>query len=123
MKKIVFTLLMGLVCVSATYANGEKETAAKWDGSINKTKLTKYLQLSSDQHQEVADICDYFQQQMRLANNAKKDNDVKVRNAVYGNLKLMKQALNEKQYSDYLRLMALTLRNKGISVEKMDAAK
>lgn len=114
---------MGLVCVSATYANGEKETAAKWDGSINKTKLTKYLQLSSNQHQEVADICDYFQQQMRLANNAKKDNDVKVRNAVYGNLKLMKQTLNEKQYSDYLRLMALTLRNKGISVEKMDAAK
>lgn len=123
MKKIVFTLLMGLVCVSATYAKGEKETAAKWDGSINKTKLTKYLQLSSNQHQEVADICDYFQQQMRLANNAKKDNDVKVRNAVYGNLKLMKQTLNEKQYSDYLRLMALTLRNKGISVEKMDAAK
>lgn len=114
---------MGLVCVAATYANGEKETAAKWDGSINKTKLTKYLQLSSNQHQEVADICDYFQQQMRLANNAKKDNDVKVRNAVYGNLKLMKQTLNEKQYSDYLRLMALTLRNKGISVEKMDAAK
>ena len=25
MKKIVFTLLMGLVCVSATYANGERK--------------------------------------------------------------------------------------------------
>lgn len=35
-----------------------------------------------------------------------------------GNLKLMKNTLNEKQYSGYLKLMGMTLRNKGIDIEK-----
>lgn len=55
---------------------------------------------------------------MKVANSSKKNSDQKVRNAVYGNLKLMKNTLTEKQYSDYLRLMALTLRNKGIDIQK-----
>lgn len=76
------------------------------------------MKLSSQQHEEVANICDYFQEQMKVANNSKKDSDQKIRNAVYGNLKLMKGTLTEKQYSDYLRLMAMTLRNKGIDIEK-----
>ena len=79
-------------------------------------KLSRYLQLTSDQHTEVENICDYFQGEMSRALRAKKNSDEKVRNAVYGNLKLMKQTLNEKQYADYVRLMAVTLRNKGIDV-------
>ena len=55
---------------------------------------------------------------MKLANRSSKDTDQKVRNAVYGNLKLMKKTLNDKQYADYVRLMALTLRNKGINIDK-----
>ena len=42
----------------------------------------------------------------------------KVRKAVYGNLKLMKQTLDDKQYSNYVRLMAMTLRNKGIDLNE-----
>lgn len=42
----------------------------------------------------------------------------KVRKAVYGNLKLMKQTLDDKQYSSYVRLMAMTLRNKGIDLNE-----
>ena len=55
---------------------------------------------------------------MKMANRAKEGQDEKVRKAVYGNLKLMKNTLNEKQYSDYLKLMGMTLRNKGIDIEK-----
>ena len=80
--------------------------------------MSQYLQLSADQNEKVADICDYFQVQMKSALNAKKDNEQQVRNAVYGNLKLMKKTLDEKQYSNYVRLMAMTLRNKGINIEK-----
>ena len=54
---------------------------------------------------------------MKRANRSK-NSEEKVRNAVYGNLKLMKQTLDEKQYSNYVRLMAMTLRNKGIDIEK-----
>ena len=53
-----------------------------------------------------------------MANRSTQNADQKVRNAVYGNLKLMKKTLNEKQYANYVRLMALTLRNKGIDIEK-----
>ena len=37
--------------------------------------------------------------------------------AVYGNLKLMKKTLNEKQYADYARVLNVTLQNKGIEVK------
>ena len=115
------TLVAALAFSVSAFANNANDTinvARKWDGTINKAKLTKYLQLSSQQNEQVASICDYFQEQMKVANSSKKNSDQKVRNAVYGNLKLMKNTLTEKQYSDYLRLMALTLRNKGIDIQK-----
>ncbi len=119
MKKFGFTLLMGLVCLSVS-AEGRNDSEKKWDGSINKAKLTKYLQLSDTQHSQVANICDFFQEQMKTANSARVNNDEKVRNAVYGNLNLMKKTLDDKQYSEYVRLMALTLRNKGLNIEHSD---
>ena len=64
------------------------------------------------------DICDYFEQEMTRANSSKTENKEKVRKAVYGNLKLMKQTLDDKQYSSYVRLMAMTLRNKGIDLNE-----
>lgn len=118
MKKLGLTLTVALAFSASVFASEPQEVASKWDGSINKAKLSKYLQLSSNQHEEVANICDYFQEQMKMANNSKKNSDEQVRNAVYGNLKLMKKTLNEKQYSEYVRLMAMTLRNKGIDVNK-----
>ena len=120
MKKFGLTLVAALAFSASVFANGviDSTAVAKWDGSINKAKLNKYLKLTSAQNEEVADICDYFQEQMKLANRSSKDTDQKVRNAVYGNLKLMKKTLNDKQYADYVRLMALTLRNKGINIDK-----
>ena len=40
-----------------------------------------------------------------------------LRNAIYGNLKLMKKTLNEKQYADYTKILNITLQNKGIEVK------
>lgn len=121
MRKLGFTLVAALTFSVSVFANGANDTikvTEKWDGAINKAKLTQYLKLSSQQHEEVANICDYFQEQMKVANSSKKNSEQKVRNAVYSNLKLMKNTLTEKQYSDYLRLMAMTLRNKGIDIQK-----
>ena len=120
MKKFGLTLVAALAFSASVLANGvnDSTTVAKWDGTINKAKLTKYLKLSASQNEEVADICDYFQEQMKMANRSTKNADQKVRNAVYGNLKLMKETLDEEQYAQYVRLMALTLNNKGINIEK-----
>ena len=112
MKRLGLTLAAALVFSVSMFAEGV------WNGSINKSKLTKYLNLSSNQHDKVADICDYFEQEMTRANASKTDNKEKVRKAVYGNLKLMKQTLDDKQYSNYVRLMAMTLRNKGIDLNE-----
>ena len=41
-----------------------------------------------------------------------------MRNAVYGNLKLMRKTLSAEQYAKYAALMNLTLLNKGIARNK-----
>ena len=78
--------------------------------------MSKYLKLSAGQHEEVANICEYFSTQMGRATTAKKDQEKKLHNAVYGNLKLMKKTLTDKQYADYAKVLNVTLQNKGIEV-------
>ena len=46
------------------------------------------------------------------------DGESLVRNAVYGNLKLMRQTLSTEQYAKYAALMNITLMNKGIELNK-----
>ena len=75
------------------------------------------MNLSADQHEEVANICDYFSTQMERATTAKKDQKKKLYNAVYGNLKLMRKALTDKQYAEYARVLNVTLQNKGIEMK------
>ena len=38
-------------------------------------------------------------------------------NAVYGNLKLMKNTLDAEQYAAYAKVLNVTLKNKGIEVK------
>ena len=117
MKRFGLTLVafMALAWVSAA---AQETTPAKWDGSINKAKLTKYLKLSADQNEQVASICDFFELEMQRANNAKGDKNERIREAVYDNLKLMKKTLNAEQYENYSRVMSMTLQNKGINIEQ-----
>ena len=113
-------MLMATVTASVFAQDENVKSETKWNGQINKVGLSRYLKLDYDQHKEVSDICDYFEEQMRIANSSKKNKDAKLRKAVYGNLKLMKQTLDDDQYRSYLRLMACTLRNKGIDLTKQN---
>ena len=99
MKRLGLTLVAALCLAATTFAAGNQPTTAKWEGNINVNKLGKYLQLNSVQSEEVANICDYFSEQMSRATTAKKDKEAKLRNAVYGNLKLMRKTLSAEQYS------------------------
>ena len=119
MKRLGLTFVAAFCLMAATYAAGNQPVveSAKWDGNINVTKLSQYLKLNGKQQEEVANICQYFGEQMSRATSAKKDRDIKVRKAVYGNLKLMKKTLDEKQYADYAKVLNATLRNKGIEVK------
>ena len=110
-------MMMAAIVATSVFAKDANATEeVKWDGSINKTKLSEYLGLDYGQREQVSEICDYFKEQMSWANRAKKNKEAKLRKAVYGNLKLMKQTLDDKQYRDYLTVMAVTLNNKGIVI-------
>ncbi len=119
MKRLGLTFVAAFCLMAATYAAGNQPVveSAKWEGNINVAKLSQYLKLDGKQQEEVANICLYFDEQMSRATNAKKDRDIKVRKAVYGNLKLMKKTLDEKQYADYAKVLNATLRNRGIEVK------
>ncbi|WP_018668729.1 hypothetical protein [Bacteroides gallinarum] len=117
MKRLGLTLAAAVCLTASVFAAGNQPTTAKWEGSINVTKLSKYLQLSAEQHEEVTNICEYFNEQMSRATNSRKNQEKLLRNAVYGNLKLMKKTLNEKQYADYAKVLNVTLQNKGIEVK------
>lgn len=116
MKRLGLTFVVALCLATITFAAENQPTTAKWEGNINVSKLGRYLDLNASQSEEVANICDYFSEQMSKATTARKDKDAKVRNAVYGNLKLMRKALSSKQYAKYAALMNITLKNKGIDL-------
>ena len=85
MKRLGLTLVAAVCLTATTFAAGNQPTTAKWEGNINITKLSKYLNLDSNQHEEVANICEYFTEQMERATNSKKNQEKLLRNAVYGN--------------------------------------
>lgn len=118
MKRLVLAA-MAVICLSASgFAAGKQPvTAITWEGNINISKLSNYLKLSSAQTEEVANISVFFDEQMGRATRAKKNQDKMLQNAVYGNLKLMKQTLSPEQYAKYVKLMNVTLQNRGIEVK------
>lgn len=117
MKRFGLTLVAALCLTTVTFAAGNQPTNEKWEGRINVQKLSRYLQLTGNQEEEVANICDFFNEQMKRANSSTKDQKKLLHNAIYGNLKLMKKTLNEKQYAEYTKILNVTLQNKGIEVK------
>lgn len=118
MKRMVLTVVAAVCLAASGFAAGNQPTTAKWEGNINISKLSRYLELSSNQVEEVANISEYFTKQMDRATRSKKDQEKLLQNAVYGNLKLMKQTLTPEQYTKYLKIMNVTLNNRGIQLSK-----
>lgn len=117
MKKLVLVSVAALLFSATGFAKGGEETSvANYNFDIKVSKLSNYLQLTSAQSGEVADICDFFTAQMKEASYSKKNQKAKVDNAVYGNLKLMKKTLTDEQYKKYVRILNVTLQNKGIEL-------
>lgn len=114
MKKLSFVLVACAFSASVFATGSASQNKQKWNGEITNSSLSKYLQLESHQQEDVLNICEFFEQEMKSANFSKRNKEEKLRKAIYGNLKLMKQTLNEKQYNSYIRVLSATLRNKGI---------
>ncbi|MCD7901887.1 MAG: hypothetical protein LUH22_19155 [Bacteroides sp.] len=117
MKRIVLAVSAVLCMGISSFAAGNQPTLVKWDTSINVTKLGNYLGLDGSQTEEVRNITEFFTEQMSKATRSKKNQEEKLHNAIYGNLKLMKQTLTKEQYAKYVGLMNVTLKNRGIELK------
>ena len=122
MKRLVLLVVVALG-MSATSFAGEKVEGKDWKVDVNVAKLSKYLSLDARQMEEVANISDYFADKVQSASYAKEAKQgKKLREAVYGNFKLMKRTLTNEQYKKYVQLLNVTLKNKGLDSYMEDVA-
>ncbi len=79
-------------------------------------ELARYLELSSNQYDNVANAIDFLAYKMNSAKYSKGERQIKYLNeAIYGSLKLMKSTLSEVQYKKYLRILNTQIRDNGLN--------
>ena len=114
MKKMVLTAAAVFGFAVASVAADKNTVSTKVN--VNTAKLSEYLGLTAAQYDDVEAINEYFESEMAAADNASDDKKAaKVRKAVLGNCKLMKEALSKEQYSKYLSVINATISNKGLN--------
>ena len=110
MKRLV--MAMSALLVSVTMSFAQESSLHKEPFVVNVGQLGSYLELRPSQINEVAMINDYFREkQSEGLRGSHKMRDKRMRQAVFGNLKLMKKALSTDQYRKYVALINVTNNN------------
>lgn len=115
MKRSFLSVVMFLSLSTVGYSQENKLNVGDWmEASL--PKLSRYLNLNAEQYDDVANAIDFFSDKMRNAKYSKENRQIKKLNeAVYGNLKLMKNTLSHAQYKKYVLLMNCELKNRGLN--------
>ena len=110
MKRLV--MAMSALLVSVTMSFAQESSLQKEPFVVNVGQLGSDLELRPSQINEVAMINDYFREkQSEGLRGSHKMRDKRMRQAVFGNLKLMKKALSTDQYRKYVALINVTNNN------------
>lgn len=110
MKRLV--MAMSALLVSVTMSFAQESSLHKEPFVVNVGQLVSYQELRPSQINEVAMINDYFREkQSEGLRGSHKMRDKRMRQAVFGNLKLMKKALSTDQYRKYVALINVTNNN------------
>ena len=110
MKRLV--MAMSALLVSVTMSFAQESSLHKEPFVVNVGQLVRYLELRPSQINEVAMINDYFREkQSESLRGSDRMRDKRMRQAVFGNLKLMKKALSTDQYRKYVALINVTNNN------------
>ncbi len=113
MKKIVLIVAVLLGAATMSAANRVKDNNLELN--VNVDKLSTYLMLDATQSQLATDYAEQLNSEIKFAKYAKSSKRARrVQKAVYTNLGQMRYTLSKDQYAKYLRLMNVTLRNKGL---------
>ena len=114
MRKLIMAVAVLGMSATMNFAKAQcvNECGNKEPFAVEFSRLSSYLGLAPYQMEEVLNINDYFVQEQRksLSKDLKRQ-DERLQKAVYGNLKLMKEALTADQYRKYVILLNVTNNN------------
>ena len=114
MRKLIMAVAVLGMSATMNFAKAQcvNEYGNKEPFAVEFSRLSSYLGLAPYQMEEVLNINDYFVQEQRksLSKDLKRQ-DERLQIAVYGNLKLMKEALTADQYRKYVILLNVTNNN------------
>lgn len=114
MRKLIMAVAVLGMSATMNFAKAQcvNEYGNKEPFAVEFSRLSSYLGLAPYQMEEVLNINDYFVQEQRksLSKDLKRQDD-RLQKAVYGNLKLMKEALTADQYRKYVILLNVTNNN------------
>ena len=108
MRKLIMAVAVLGMSATMNFAKAlcVNEYGNKEPFAVEFSRLSSYLGLAPYHMEEVLNINDYFVQEQRksLSKDLKRQ-DERLQKAVYGNLKLMKEALTADQYRKYVILL------------------
>ena len=114
MRKLIMAVAVLGMSATMNFAKAQcvNEYGNKEPFAVEFSRLSSYLGLAPYHMEEVLNINDYFVQEQRksLSKDLKRQ-DERLQKAVYGNLKLMKEALTADQYRKYVILLNVTNNN------------
>ena len=118
--KRMFLMVVVMLSMTTMFAEEEKmngvESAKVYDMSVNYVKLAQALRLTSDQMDAVQDVHEAFVADMKSAAAASDDSrKAMMKNAIKKDLRNMHWVLDHDQYRSYVRLLNLTLVNRGLN--------
>ena len=114
MRKLIMAVAVLGMSATMNFAKAQcvNEYGNKEPFAVEFSRLSSYLGLAPYQMEEVLNINDYFvQEQRKSLRKDLKRQDERLQKAVYGNLKLMKEALTADQYRKYVILLNVTNNN------------
>jgi|GEM_PF-2876775 len=119
MKTLILTIAVLLATSFAGFAqSNEMNTVSlsKQPFIVSFEALEKYLDLSFEQVEDVRNINDYFIAiQKRSVKTSSEIQPEKMQQAVYANIKLLKEVLSPEQYRKYVGLINVTNYNRLLS--------
>ena len=119
MKKIVLTVV-AVMSMTMAFAAGENDnntaTTNAYKFNLSTYALSRALNLNQDQVDVVEDINRTFSaEMMNAAVSDNSEREAKVNAAIKKDLSYMHYVLNNSQYREYVKLLNVTLNNRGLN--------
>ena len=121
MKKIVLTVV-AVMSMTMGFAANENDnnnnnaTTSAYKFNVSTYALSRALNLNIDQVDVVEDINRTFATEMMNASVAdSSERQAKVQSAIKKDLSYMRYILNDRQYREYVKLLNVTLNNRGLN--------